>query len=70
MTFVGKLKLAVGTDEPVEVRGAEGGVVCPRLAALILQLREAMPARDREEFFSQEPREILAAIQLSISGGA
>ncbi len=70
MTFIGKLKLAVATDEPVEVNQAEGGIVCPRFAALILQLREAMPHRDREEFFSQEPREILAAIQLSLSGNA
>ena len=67
MSFIVKCKIAIRDDVEFEV---EGTIVRPRFAQLCVTLFDGMPPRVREEFFKQHPREIKAAIELSLSGNA
>ncbi len=67
MSFIVKCRVAIRDEEAFEV---EGVVMHPRFAKLLVMLYDGMPPCDRKEFFDQHPREIRAAIELSLSGKA
>ena len=67
MTFIVKCRVAIRDDKAFAV---DEVVIHPRMAKLLSDLYDGMRIADREEFYDQHPREILAAINFSISGGA
>jgi len=67
MTFIVQCRNAALDEKAFEV---DGIIISVALAKILVSLYDGMRIKDREEFFKQPPREILAAIQLSLSGSA
>ena len=67
MSFIVKCRVAVRDNKAFQVDEVRIQV---RMAKLLSDLYDGMRISDRGEFFDLHPREIIASIKLSISGGA